>query len=49
VLVNTMPAVLKEAATVPTALTGASILVLFILAFGRVPQSSGPIKLARHS
>src|SRR5262249_52458153 len=29
-------------------LAGVTITVLFILAFGRVPQTSGPIKLARH-
>ena len=29
-------------------LLGVSITVLFILAFGHVPQTSAPIKLARH-
>src|SRR5262252_3217659 len=33
---------------VRTGLAGVSITVLFILALGRVPQTSGPIKLARH-
>jgi tricorn protease len=39
---------LQEAAMIRKGLAGVSISVLFVLAFGHAPQTSAPIKLARH-